>query len=296
MHSILRGIRRESIVSGITVGLMALATLITVAGLLALTGSEAVLNTERIGLIEVSGVIYNSRPINRQLEYFTEQDTVPVILLRINSPGGGVAASQEVFRQVNRVKERHPDIVIISSMGSVAASGAYYIAAATDTIMANPGTITGSIGVIAEFAQFDELLDKIGVSFNVIKTGPYKDTGSAYRPMRDDEREYLQALVDSSYEQFIGDVAASRGLPADSVRALAGGRIYSGTMALHRGLVDTLGNYEDAVALAKRIAGYGDDAQVVRMPTPKRGVLSELIDGITEVATSPAVTLSYRMR
>ena len=295
-HKTIIGIRRETIVGGITVGLIALMVLVVFGGLMTALGRDVVLAQEKIGLIDVTGVIYNSRPINRQFEYFTEVDSVPVILVRINSPGGGAAASQEVYRQIQRVKERHPDVKIITYMGSVAASGGYYIAAATDTIMAGPSTITGSIGVIAEYVEYNDLLDKIGVSFNVIKTGPYKDTGTGHRPMRDDEREYLQALVDSMYEQFVQDVAVSRDLSPDSVRTLAGGRVYTGTMALHRGLVDTLGNYEDAVAYAKQLAGYSDDAIVVQMPTPRRGLLSELMEGIAEVANSPSVTLSYRMR
>ncbi len=286
--------RREAIVNGLTVGLVALAVIIVAVGVLGTLGSRVALTEDAIGLVEIEGVIADARDVNRQLRYLAEDAEVPVIVVRLNSPGGGVAASEEIWREVRRI--RRSGVPIVASMGTVAASGAYYIAAAADTVMANAGTLTGSIGVILEFTQVDTLLGKIGMNVHVVKTGRYKDTGSPFRPLREDEREYLRHLIDDSYGQFVQAVAEGRGLSEDRVRELGDGRVFTGLTALEYGLVDTIGSYQDALALAKNMAGLDEDARAIRAPQRDRtGVLGRIVERVRQIAEGPAVTLSYRM-
>jgi len=285
--------RRELVVSGITVGLVALAVLVIVGGLFAALGRKGLVDRNRIGLVELSGVIRNPDYVNRQLRYFTETDRVPVILLRIDSPGGSVGASQEIHRQVLLTRER--GVKVVASMGNVAASGGYYVAVAADSIVANPGTITGSIGVIAEFTQADTLLRKVGVSFNVIKSGRFKDSGSPFRPMRPEEQRQLQGVINDAYDQFLEAVSVARKIPRAKLDSLAQGQVMTGRMAYERGLVDTLGNYDDALRLARRFAGLGPGARVVRAAVAEKGIVQRLIGEVAEVWQGPSVSVSYRM-
>ena len=285
--------RREIIVNGVTVAFVALAVLILIGGLFSIVGKEAIGREKRIGLVELSGVIRDPEPVNRQLRYFAAAGNVPAILLRIDSPGGSVGASQEIYRQVQLTRKE--GIKIIASMGSVAASGGYYVAIGADTIVANPGTITGSIGVIAEFAQADTLLKKIGLTFNVIKSGRYKDSGSPFRPMRRDEVLQIQGVIDDAYEQFVAAVSTARNIPREKLEPLAQGQVMTGHVAYQLGLVDTLGNYDDALRIARRSAGLSPDAKVVRAPVTEKSIIERLIGGLAEVREGPSVTVSYRM-
>lgn len=285
--------RREIIANGVTVALVAIGVLVIVGGLLAVLGRGRLVGEQRIGLVEAKGVITDADPVNRQLRYFTTTDRVPVILLRIDSPGGSVGASQEIHRQVQIT--RKDGVKVVASMGNVAASGGYYIAIAADSIVANPGTITGSIGVIAEFTQADTLFRKIGVSFNVIKSGRFKDTGSPFRPMRPDEVLQVQRVIDDAYDQFLEAVSLARKIPRAKLEPLAQGQVMTGRMAYKSGLVDTLGNYDDAVALARRIGGLGPDAKVVRAPIVQKGIIERLIGTIAEIRQGPSLSVSYRM-
>jgi len=288
------GIRRAAVMNGITAGVIALAVVVFALALAGSLGSRATLTNDAIGLVEIEGVIADSRDVNRQIRYLAETEKLPVIVLRLNSPGGGVTASEEIWREVKRIREE--GVVVVSSMGTVAASGAYYIAAATDTIMANASSLTGSIGVIAEFTQLDTLLAKIGMHITVIKTGKYKDTGSAFRPMREDEREYIQDLIGDSYDQFVRAVAEGRGLSEERVRELAEGKVYTGSIAREVGLVDTIGNFQDALDFAKELAGYSHDADVLRAPQKDQtGILGRLVERVGLAAEGPSMTLSYRM-
>src|SRR5574341_1792616 len=178
---------------------------------------------KRIGLVKVEGVIFDSERAVKELERFEDDASIAAVVLRIDSPGGGVAASQEIYEAAKRVRDQGK--FVIASMGSVAASGGYYIACAADTIMANPGTTTGSIGVIMEMMNATELLDKIGVRFEVIKSGKYKDSGSPFRRMTDEDRKYFQSYVDDAYQQFVQVVATERRLEKSAVLALADGRV-----------------------------------------------------------------------
>ena len=191
---------------------------------------------------------------------FKKDRGIKGIILRIDSPGGGVGASQEIYKEVLKTRKEKKVVV---SMGSVAASGGYYIAAAGDKIMANPGTITGSIGVIMEFYQFKELAEKIGVGLEVIKSGEFKDVGSSYREPTEREKELLTSFVKNIHEQFINAVSTGRNLSVEKVREIADGRILSGEMAKDLGLIDHLGNFQDAVDLTKSLVGIEGDANLV---------------------------------
>lgn len=221
------------------------------------------LSTEdRIALIRVEGVIMDAQSTVGELKRFGENPSVKAIVLRIDSPGGGVVPSQEIHDAVQRVRQKSNKLVI-ASMGSVAASGGYYIAAATDRIIANPGTLTGSIGVIMETANVEGLLKKIGVEGVVVKSGKFKDVGSPLRKMSDEERALLQSVMDDVHKQFIEAVAAGRALEPAAVQALADGRIFTGRQAKEAKLVDELGDLEAAIQLAADLAGIEGEPKVV---------------------------------
>lgn len=207
---------------------------------------------EKVGVVEVSGLLSKSTPFIEDLKRFREDSRVKAIVLRVNSPGGVVAPAQEIMREVERTKK---DKKVVASLGSMAASGGYYAACAADLIMASPGTATGSIGVILKLANFEELTKKLGVDFYSLKAGAMKDLGSPFRPLTPQEREVLQKLLNDIHEQFMRDVARHRKLPLERVRALADGRIITGEEALKLGLVDALGNFNDAVERAGRLGG-----------------------------------------
>jgi protease-4 len=216
--------------------------------------------SDKIGVIEIAGAISDSGAVLEQLTDFNKDKHIKAIILRIDSPGGSVGASQEIYREVARVTQTKKVIV---SMGDTAASGGYYIAAAGDKIVANPGTITGSIGVIMSFYRIDELSRKIGLTLEVIKSGEFKDTGSSFRELTDRERELMNGVVVNIQEQFIKAVAEGRKLPVDRVREIADGRIFSGEMAKGMGLVDELGNFQDAVNLAANLSGIKGEPTLV---------------------------------
>lgn len=217
---------------------------------------------DRIALIRVEGVILDAHETVGELKKYAEAPSVKAIVLRIDSPGGGVVPSQEIYDAVKRVRSKH-NKAVIASMGTVAASGGYYIAAATDRIMANPGTLTGSIGVIMELANLEGLLKKIGVESIVVKSGQHKDIGSPFRQMKDEDRRILQAVMDDVHSQFIEAVAEGRSLAVGDVRALADGRIFTGRQAKAAKLVDDLGDLDDAIKLAAEIAGIEGEPKVV---------------------------------
>jgi protease-4 len=215
---------------------------------------------EKVGVVEIQGVIADAKPIVSQLKAFRKNEAIKAIVLRIDSPGGGVGPSQEIYSEV---KKTTGEKKVVVSMGSIAASGGYYIASAADHVVANPGTITGSIGVVMEFANVEELLKKLGLSAYVIKSGQYKDIGSPLRRMTPKERKLLQGFIDNVYEQFVAAVAEGRKMSEEDVRAIADGRIFSGQQAHELGLLDSLGSMEDAIALAARLGGIEGEPSVV---------------------------------
>ena len=217
---------------------------------------------ERVALIRVEGVILDAQATIGELKQYSENPLVKAIVLRIDSPGGGVVPSQEIHDAVKRVKNKS-NKAVIASMGTVAASGGYYIAAATDRIIANPGSLTGSIGVIMETANVEGLLKKIGVEGIVIKSGRFKDVGSPLRKMSEDERKLLQSVMDDVHHQFIQAVADGRSLELSDVEPLADGRIFTGRQAKEARLVDELGDLDDAIHIAADIAGMEGEPKVV---------------------------------
>jgi len=230
---------------------------------------------DRIALIRIEGVILDAQETLSELKKFSENPSVKAIVLRIDSPGGGVVPSQEIYDAVRRVRSKS-NKAVIASMGSVAASGGYYIAAATDRIVANPGTLTGSIGVIMEMANVEGLLQKIGVEGVVVKSGKYKDVGSPLRKMSDEERGLLQTVMDDVHKQFIEAVAEGRSLEVPEVQALADGRIFTGRQAKAAKLVDELGNLEDAIQLAADVVGIEGEPKVIEQR--RRFSIRELLE------------------
>ncbi|MBR9975912.1 MAG: signal peptide peptidase SppA [Bacteroidetes bacterium] len=219
-------------------------------------------STERVAVIDIREIIVDAEDVIRQLRKYSKRSTVKAVVLRLDSPGGAVVPSHEIYEEVKRIRRLGKPVV--ASMGSVAASGAYYIACAADRIVANPGSITGSIGVVSEFASFQPLLEKIGIESTTITSGEFKDTGNPTRRMRPEERAYLQHTIDDIYEQFVGIVVAGRTLTEDSVRALADGRIFTGQQAYANGLVDTLGTMDMAIRLAGTLGKISGEPRVTR--------------------------------
>ncbi|MBN2644112.1 MAG: signal peptide peptidase SppA [Desulfuromonadaceae bacterium] len=213
-----------------------------------------------IGVVEIDGAIMDSKQIIDDLLEFEEDHSVKALVLRVDSPGGAVGPSQEIYDEVRRIAKNK---VVIVSMGSVAASGGYYVAVAGRKIYANPGTLTGSIGVIMEFPQVIQLLDKVGIKKRVVKSGIHKDIGSPVREITPEEQILLQTLIDDVHSQFIEAVCQSRHLPEDKVKPLADGRIFTGRQAKELGLVDELGGLQVAVKEAARLAGIQGDPKVV---------------------------------
>lgn len=243
-----------------------------------------------VGVVEIVGVIASSKEVSRQIKLFREDPAIKAIVLRIDSPGGGVGPSQEIYREIIKAKEVKK---IIASLGSVAASGGYYAASAADAIVANPGTITGSIGVIMEYANFQKIMEKIGLTPVVIKSGEFKDMGSPVREITPKEMVILQGVADEVHHQFVRDVAAGRSLGQDQVEKLADGRIYTGEKALELNLVDRLGNFEDAVAWGAEMADIKEKVVPVYPKEKRLGILKELVSTMFKQANISGTVTDY---
>lgn len=235
-----------------------------------------------VGVVEVKGPIVESDLVLEDLRSFRENPSIKAIILRVDSPGGSVGPSQEIFAEVRRLAEEK---VVVASMGAVAASGGYYVSIPATRIVANPGTITGSIGVITQVVNLEELADKIGFEMNTVASGPSKDAGNPFRPFTEDDRRVFRNLIDDIYRQFVEDVAAGRELEIEKVRELADGRVYTGAQALELGLVDELGNFTDAVELAAELAGISGKPELAYPPRVGRFRLADfLIEGASAAA------------
>jgi len=226
-------------------------------------GGVLPLESDRLGYIALKGVITSAEEVVDDIDDLADNPRVRGLLVRVDSPGGAVAPSQEIHAALVRFQEAHHKPVVIS-MGNVAASGGYYIACAADRIVADPGTLTGSIGVIMHFTRVDPLLDRLGVSSQVVKSGKYKDIGSPTRAMTDDERKLLGGVIDSVYGQFVAAVAEGRDIPEARVRELADGRIFSGEQAQAVGLVDDLGGLTEALRIAGELTDLGPTPELLR--------------------------------
>jgi protease-4 len=242
----------------------------------------------RVAIVEVEGLILDVEDLLRELRRHRDNPQVRAVVVRINSPGGVVGPSQELHQALRRVREGGKPVV--ASLGAVAASGAYYIAVAADRIYANPGTLTGSIGVIMQMANLEHLMKKVGVDYVVVKAGQYKDLGNIARPMTPEERRVLQALLDDVHAQFIAAVAEGRRMDRAQVAQFADGRVFSGLQARNLGMVDELGGLEDAVNAAARLAGLPVPPAVI--PPRRRFDLFEIFSarlGLARAGLTPAL-------
>lgn len=229
----------------------------------------------KVAVVEVRGIIMEPEMVVDDLIRFRKDESVKAIVLRVDSPGGGVGPSQEIYQEVRRTVAVKPVVV---SMGSVAASGGYYVSAPASFIFANPGTITGSIGVIMEFPRYEELMEKIGVARSVIKSGPYKDIGSYDRPMKPEEEMLLQGMITDVHGQFVEAIASGRKMEKPAVLGIADGRIFSGQQAKEAGLVDQLGGFRDAVAKAASLAGIEGDPQLIYPEQKQPDIFKYLVE------------------
>lgn len=254
---------------------IAAVTTLGLTSLLMLGGERAEFDFgEKVGVVEVTGMIVDARDTIDQIKQLREDDTIKAIVVRIDSPGGAVAPSQEIYREIRKTASQKK---VVASMGAVAASGGYYIAAAADGIIASPGTITGSIGVIMAYTNYRALLDKIGLVPVVVKSGAYKDTGSPVREMTVEEREFLESLTDKIHQQFIQDIVAGRQMDPEKVSQLADGRIYTGEESKALGLVDRIGNIEDAIEWAGRMGGIEGQVSAVYVGEDEFSLLDYLL-------------------
>jgi protease-4 len=217
---------------------------------------------DRIAVVDLRGEITSSDDVVRQLKKYRASSAIKAILLHIDSPGGGVVASQEMYEEVRKTRDGGKPVIV--SMGALAASGGYYVSCGGTRLVANRGTLTGSIGVISEFLQVKDALAKLGVSLKTIKAGKLKDAGSPTKNMTQDDQAYFQRLMDDVHRQFMDVVSRERRMSPDKVRTLADGRVFTGEQALELGLVDTLGTFEDAVSIAAGIAGISGEPSIVK--------------------------------
>jgi protease-4 len=285
--------RKRDIVVGVIIAVVCVITLgflglmfiglLTEEGDIGFTGLGG-----NVGVVEMFGVITESsgRPIISQLDRWADSKSIKAIVMHINSPGGEVSISQEIYGTIKRVREKKP---VVASMASVAASGGYYVACAGDRIIANPGTITGSIGVVLEFHTFGELLKKLGIESETVKSGEFKDVGTYTRSMTKKEELMLRSVVMDGYEQFVEAVSEGRGMEKDEIYPLADGSIFTGLQAYNLGLVDTLGGLKEAVDLAAELAGIEGKPKVVhpykKKKLPILDLLGRFLEGINNTVS-----------
>lgn len=260
------------LIASLTVGGIFLFFLLVVftAGIFR-SGSVDVSVGDRIGILEVEGTIVDARRMTEQIKEFRDRSSIKAVVIRIDSPGGGVGPSQEIYAELKQLAEEKPLIV---SMGSVAASGGYYLAVAGERIFANPGTITGSIGVIMSFPNYQELMGKVGVQTEVVKSGRFKDIGSSTREFSAADRTLLQEMIDDVHLQFVEAISIGRNMPIERLQPFVDGRIFTGRQAKDAGLIDELGTLSDAIKYAAKTAGIDDDSDLV-YPEPEK---TNLID------------------
>jgi len=282
---------------GLVVGSLFLFFLLLFAATLYL-GKGYSFGRDKVALINIEGILVDSKEVVEQLEKFKENVTVKAYVIRINSPGGGVAVAQEIYKEIQKVREVHRKPVI-ASMATIAASGGYYIASAADRIIANPGSVTGSIGVIMQIPNVSGLLQKVGIKSVVIKSGEHKDLASSTRELTDEEKRILQQVLDDVHDQFIEAVAKGRKMDKGKVQALADGRIFTGRQALNLGLVDELGDLQDAIEKAAKIGGIVGKPKVIQ----ERKRRLSLLDFLTGVLgthlpnqASPYFSLDYLLK
>jgi protease-4 len=265
-------------------GAFVLILIVALSLVLAYSGSDSgdFAFGNRIQVVDIEGVLADSRPIIEQLKRYEDTKSVPAILLNVDSPGGGVAASQEIYKEIKRLREKKHKIVV-AYMSSVGASGAYYVSCPADKIIANPGTIVGSIGVIAEWVNYGDLFQWAKLKDVTFKTGEFKDTGSPTRPLTDREKEYFQGLIDEMYVDFVDAVATGRKMDVEAVRAVADGRVFTGRDAKEKKLIDEIGNFQDAVDLTASLAGISGKPNLLRSVRERVTVLDLLTGDVSKL-------------
>jgi len=273
--------------------------LVVIAGVVVflLSDFEFSVKNNRVGVVEIKGTIISSQEAVKQIKEFRKDDSVKSIIVRIDSPGGAVGPSQEIYTEIRRTVPVKP---VVASLGGVAASGGYYIAAAANHIVANPGTITGSIGVIIYFPNLRELFEKIGYQMTTVKSGQFKDIGNPGREMTPEEKELLQTMINDTYAQFVRDVAGPRQLPEERVREVADGRIIVGEKALELKLIDQLGNFEDAVNKAAEMGKIEGEPDIFYAKKKKRSLMdlllgSDVTDKLSDIIFDSSTFLRYQL-
>jgi protease-4 len=259
------------------------------SGLL-ISGGSSFSSGDKVAVLRVEDVILDSQIYLESIETITKDDNFKALVIRIDSPGGSVGPSQEIYSEL---KELGKDIPIVASIGGVGASGGYYIACAAEKIYANPGAITGSIGVIAQFASYEKLLNWAKVDVEVIKSGKYKDVGSPFREMNEADKQYIQALIDNVYAQFKSAVADSRNLDTKQIDNVADGKIYTGEQALNLKLIDELGTINDAISMAGDLGGIEGEPEVIYFPK-KKSKLFDLLDSKVDTSLLTGVPTKTR--
>jgi protease-4 len=245
---------------------------------------------DKIGVVDLEGVILDPKTVVEQLKKFAEDDSVKAIIIHVNSPGGGVAASEEIYREVKRIRdEKHKRIV--SSIETVGASGAYYVSSATNKIYADSGSVVGSIGVIAEWVNYGDLMRWIKLKPEVLTVGKFKDTGDPTREMTPEERAYMQSLIDNMYGQFVKAVADGRHAKVDEIKAIADGRVWTGEQALALHLIDQLGDFEAAVDDTAKSVHITGKPVLVRPEKDRKSVLDLLFGDVSEYLPTKAKLL-----
>jgi protease-4 len=262
------------------------------AGMDSDSGGTASFNTKSIAVIDIDGVILDAEKTDKQLRKFGDDDNVKAIILHINSPGGGAAASQEIYHEVLRIRqEKHKKIV--ASVESVGASGAYYIASACDRIYANPASVVGSVGVIIEWTNYGELLKWAKLKNVVITHGELKDAGDPTKELTPKEQAYFQSLVDDMYQQFVQDVATGRHTTPDKIEPLATGQVWTGQQALPLGLIDQEGGYRVALMDTAKSVGITGEPHIVKPGKDKRGLIAMLNDNADDLIPNPTQLLNH---
>jgi protease-4 len=249
---------------------------------------------DRIGVVDLDGVILSPQPVVGQLKKFADDSSIKAIILHVNSPGGGVAASEEIYREVKRIREEKKKRVVVS-IESVGASGAYYVASASNKIYADQGSIVGSIGVIAEWVNYGDLLKWAKLKSVVIKTGEFKDTGNPTRDLTPAEQAYMQSLIDSMFGQFIQAVADGRGMKFDDVKTIANGKVWTGKEALSMKLIDDTGDFEAAVKDTAKSVGISGEPTLVRPERDRKTMLDLLTGDISQYLPDSAKMLEQHV-
>jgi protease IV len=236
---------------------------------------------DRIGVVDLDGVILSPQPVVDELKKFGDDSSIKAIILHVNSPGGGVAASEEIYREVKRIKEEKKKQVVVS-IETVGASGAYYVASASNKIYADSGSIVGSIGVIAEWVNYGDLLKWAKLKNVVLKTGEFKDTGNPARDLTPAEQEYMQSLIDNMFGQFVQAVATGRGMKVEDVKAIANGKVWTGEQALSMKLIDNIGDFQAVVKDTAKAVNISGEPTLVHPEKDRKTVLDLLLGDVSQ--------------